>query len=77
MFKEFVYNLLWKTLEIVLVAILGYWIFILLQSTFATFWAIVGVTIVFYFWSGLIKPYIDTFRKWIYAKITGIDEEDF
>ncbi len=56
MFKEFIYNLLWKTLEIVLVAVLGYWIFILLESTFATFWAIVGVTIVFYFWSGLIKP---------------------
>lgn len=77
MFKELVYTWLFKGLEIVLVAVLGYWVFILLEGTFATFWAIAGLTIIFYFWSGLIKPYVDKARKWLYAKITGIDEEDF
>lgn len=77
MFKEFIYNFLWKALEIFLVAILGYGIFVLLESTFATLWAILGLTIIMYFWGALIKPYIDTFRKWLYAKITGIDKEEF
>lgn len=77
MFKQLIYDLLFKAIEIVLVAILGYWIFILIEGTFATFWAIVGLTIIMYYWGALAKPYIDTFRKWIYSKITGIDEEDF
>lgn len=73
MFKELIYTWLFKGLEIVLVAVLGYGIFVLLESTFATIWAIVGLTIIMYFWGALIKPYIDTFRKWLYAKITGVD----
>lgn len=73
MFKELIYTWLFKGLEIVLVAVLGYFIFILLESTFATLWAILGLTIIMYFWGALIKPYIDTFRKWLYAKITGVD----
>lgn len=77
MFKELIYTWLFKGLEIVLVAILGYFVFILIEGTFATFWAIVGLTIIFYFWSGLIAPYIKRFRQWLYSKITGIDEEDF
>ena len=77
MFKELIYTWLFKGLEIVLVAVLGYGIFVLLESTFATIWAIVGLTIIMFYWGALIKPYIDTFRKWLYAKITGIDKEEF
>lgn len=77
MFKELIYNLLFKSLEIVLVAILGYFVFILLEQTFSTIWAIIGLTEIFYFFSAIIAPYINQLRKWIYAKITGIDEEDF
>lgn len=77
MFKEFIYNFLWKALEIVLVAILGYGIFVLLESTFATLWAIIGISIIFWFFTPIIKPYLDAVRKWIYVKWTGIDEEDF
>lgn len=77
MFKEFIYNFLWKALEIVLVAILGYGIFVLLESTFATLWAIIGISIIFWFFTPIIKPYLDAVRKWIYIKWTGIDEEDF
>lgn len=73
MFKELIYTWLFKGLEIVLVAILGYGIFVLLESTFATIWAIVGLTIIMYYWAILTKPYIDSLRKWIYAKITGVD----
>ena len=73
MFKELVYTWLFKGLEIVLVAVLGYGIFVLLESTFATIWAIVGLTIIMFYWGALIKPYIDIFRKWLYAKITGVD----
>lgn len=71
MFKELIYTWLFKGLEIVLVAILGYFVFILIEQTFATFWAIVGLTIIMYFWGNLIQPYINEFRKWIYSKITG------
>ena len=77
MFKELIYTWLFKGLEIVLVAILGYFIFILLETTFSTLTAIVGLTIIMYYWSALTKPYIDRLRKWIYAKITGIDKEEF
>lgn len=74
MFKELIYSWLFKCLEIVLVAVLGYGIFVLLESTFATIWAIVGLTIIMYYWAILTKPYIDSLRKWIYKKITGIEE---
>lgn len=77
MFKELIYTWLFKGLEIVLVAILGYFVFVLLEDTFSTLTAIVGLTIVFFYWGALAKPYIDRLRKWIYSKITGIDEEDF
>ena len=77
MFKELVYNLLWKGLEIAGAIIIGYFLFILLESTFATLWAIIGITLIFYFFSPIIKPYIDGIRKWIYVKMTGIDEEEF
>lgn len=74
MFKELIYTWLFKGLEIVLVAVLGYGIFVLLESTFATIWAIVGLTIIMFYWGSLTKPYIDAFRKWIYKKITGTEE---
>lgn len=77
MFKELIYTWLYKALEIVLVAFLGYWVFILIEGTFATIWAIIGLTIIMFYWGALIKPYIDTFRKWLYSKITGIDKEEF
>lgn len=73
--KRLIYDLLYKGLEFVLVAILGYWIFILIESTFATIWAIVGLSLIFYFFSPIIKPYIDEFRNWIYSKITGKDND--
>lgn len=77
MFKELIYTWLFKGLEIVLVAILGYFIFIiLLETTFSTLTAIVGLTIIMYFWGNLIQPYINEFRKWVYKKITK-DEEDY
>lgn len=69
--KELIYTWLFKALEIVLVAILGYVVFILIESTFATFWAIVGLTIIMYFWGNLIQPYINEFRVWLFNKITG------
>ena len=77
MFKEFIYNLVWKGLEIFLVVFLGYWIFILIEDIFATFWAIVSISIIFWFFTPVIKPYLDTVRKWIYVKWTGVDEENF
>ena len=77
MFKELIYTWLFKGLEIVLVAILGYFVFILIEQTFNTLSAICGLTIVMYFFGSLFAPYIKQLRKWIYAKITGIDEEDF
>jgi hypothetical protein len=76
MFKELIYTWLFKGLEIVLVAILGYFIFILLETTFSTLTAIIGLTIIMYFWGNLIQPYINEFRKWLYKKITK-DEEDY
>lgn len=77
MFKELIYELVWKSLEIVLAVIIGYFIFVLLEDTFATLWAIVGNTIIFYFFTPKIKPYIDGARKYIYKSITGKDNENY
>lgn len=77
MFKELIYTWLFKALEIVLVALLGYGIYLIIDGIFAKFWAVCGLSIVMYYWGALAKPYIDRLRKWIYKKITGIDEEDF
>ena len=77
MFKELIYTWLFKAIEIILVAILGYGIYLIIDGIFAKFWAICGLTIVMYFFGSLFAPYIKQLRKWIYAKITGIDEEDF
>ena len=77
MFKDLIYTWLFKGLEILLVAVLGYGLFVLLESTFATLWAIIGISIIFYFFGYLIAPYINQLRKWLYAKITGIDKEEF
>ena len=76
MFKELIYTWLFKGLEIVLVAILGYGIYLLISAIFSQFWAICGLTIIMYYWAILTKPYIDSLRKWIYKKITK-DEEDY
>lgn len=73
MFKELIYNLLFKTIEIVLVAVLGYFVFVFIEQLFNTLTAICGLTIVFYFFSPIIAPYIRQLRKKIYAKI--IDKE--
>ena len=77
MFKELVYTWLFKGLEIVLVMVLGYFVFILIEQTFNTLVAICVLSIVFYFFGSIIAPYIKQLRKWIYAKITGIDKEEF
>lgn len=77
MFKDLIYTWLFKGLEILLVAVLGYGLFVLLESTFSALTGIVGVSIVFYFFGYLIAPYINQLRKWLYAKITGIDKEEF
>lgn len=73
MFKELILTWLFKGLEIVLVAVLGFWIFILIEKTFNTLTAICGLSVIMYFWGYLISPYIDKLRKWLYAKITGVD----
>lgn len=76
MFKKLIYDLLYKALEFVLVGFLGFWMFIFIEKTFATLWAIIGLSLIFYFFSPIIKPYIDEFRKWIYSKITKKNEKD-
>ena len=60
---------LFKALEIVFVAILGYLVYLLIKLIFAHFWAICGLSIIMYFWGSLIKPYIDELRDWIFEKI--------
>ena len=74
MFKKLIYDLLYKALEIVFVAVLGYGIYLLIGAIFSQFWAICGLTIIMFYWGALAKPYIDSLRKWLYRKIT--DEED-
>ena len=76
MFKELIYTWLFKALEIVLVAILGYGIYLLISAIFSQFWAICGLTIIMYFFGNIIAPYINELRKWLYKKITK-DEEDY
>lgn len=73
MFKDLIYTWLFKGLEIVLVALLGYGLYLIIDGIFAQFWAITGLTIIMYFFGSIIAPYIKQLRKWIYAKITGVD----
>jgi uncharacterized protein YggT (Ycf19 family) len=68
---------LFKALEIVFVALLGYLLYLLITVIFVHFWAICGVSIIMYYFNGLIKPYVDEIRRWVYKQITGIDEEVF
>ena len=77
MFKELIYTWLFKAIEIVLVALLGYGIYLIIDGIFSQFWAICGLTIIMYFFGSIIAPYIKQLRKWIYTKITVIVEEDF
>ena len=77
MFQKMLYDWFFKALEIVGVAFIGYGLFILIERTFATLWAIIGISIIFWFFTPIIKPYLDIVRKWIYKKWTGIDEETF
>lgn len=60
---------LFKALEIVFVALLGYLIYLLITAIFAHFWAICGLSVIFYFFSPIIKPYIDELRDWVFEKI--------
>lgn len=77
MFKDLMYHLLWTVLEIIGASVVGYLVFILIENTFAKVWAVIGITLIFYFFSPIIKPYIDEFRRFIYSKITGkASEED-
>ena len=75
MFKELIYTWLFKALEIVLVAVLGYGIYLLISAIFSQFWAVIGLTIIMYFFGSIIAPYINELRKWLYEKITGEYEE--
>ena len=77
MFKDLILTWLFKGLEIVLVAVLGYGLYLIIDGILAKFWAICGLSIIMFYWGALAKPYIDKLRKWIYAKITGIDKEEF
>lgn len=76
MFKELIYTWLFKALEIVLVAVLGYGIYLLISAIFSQIWAVIGLTIIMYFFGSIIAPYINELRKWLYEKITGENEED-
>ena len=73
MFKDLLYTWLFKALEIVLVALLGYGIYLIIDGILAKFWAICGLTIIMYFFGSIFAPYIKQLRKWLYAKITGVD----
>lgn len=75
MFKELIYTWLFKALEIVLVAVLGYGVYLLISAIFSQFWAVIGLTIIMYFFGFIIAPYINELRKWLYEKITGEYEE--
>lgn len=75
MFKELIYTWLFKALEIVLVAVLGYGVYLLISAIFSQFWAVIGLTIIMYFFGSIIAPYINELRKWLYEKITGEYEE--
>ena len=59
MFKELIYTWLFKAIEIVLVALLGFVVcFLVGLITKETSIGIATVSIVFYFFGGIIRPYI-------------------
>lgn len=73
--KKLLFDWLFKLLEIVFAGILGIIVYLVIAMILAPIWAICGIAIVFYFFSPIIKPYIDSLRKWIYVKILGVDVE--
>ena len=76
MFKDFMYHLLWTVLEIIGVSVVGCLVFIFIENVFAKVWAVIGIALIFYFFSPIIKPYIEEFRRFIYSKITGKTSEE-
>lgn len=60
---------LFKALEIVFAALLGYLLALLIQLVIPQSTAVCGVAVFFYFFSGTVKPYIDELRDWVFEKI--------
>lgn len=73
--KDAVINFVFRALEVVFAGLLGLGVFLVVDIWFTNFIAIAVEAIVFYFFSPIIKPYIDKARKWIISKITGVDCE--
>lgn len=69
MIKQTLIMWLFKVIEIIFVAILGYLITLLIQLIVPKSTAVCGVAVFFYFFSETVKPYIDELRDWIFEKI--------
>lgn len=76
MFKELLFDLLFKGLEYVLAGVLGYAILYVLVLFFNQFVAIFGLSLIFYFFGGEIRPYVDNLRKFLFKKITGENDDE-
>lgn len=73
--KKLLLTWLFKLIEIALVSFLGWLVYLLITLIFSQFWGIVGLTIVFYFFGGLIRPYIRELQEYIFNGITNNEEE--
>ena len=73
--KELLLSWLFKGLEIVLVWFLGGLVYAGLVIFLPISIAIPGLFLIGYFFGDIVRPYVDKIRRWIYAKITGVDVE--
>ena len=69
MFGKWIYDLLFKALEFVLTGFFGFGIYFILLKIFSLFWAVLGLIWILWFFSPMIKPYLDCLREYLYEKI--------
>ena len=69
MFGKWIYDMLFKALEFVLTGVFGFAIYFIILKFLSLFWAILGLIWILWFFSPIIKPYLDCLREYLYKKI--------
>lgn len=66
--KETLFVWLYKSVEIFLCGILGYALFFIISTLLNQTIGIISVSVIFYFWGGLIRPYFKELQEYIFDK---------
>lgn len=67
--KQTIFLWIYKFIEILLCAIFGYACYWILYLMFNNTISVIGVSIIFYFWGNLIRPYFKEMQEYIFDEI--------